>query len=60
VILTEIVELSKETGMIEKKLLLNELSDKHKIEALEAQKLIGRMVKDGTIYEPRPGFLKKV
>jgi len=60
VILTEIVEMSKETGMVEKKLLLDELSSKHKIEALDAQKLIGRMIKDGTVYEPRPGFLKKV
>jgi len=60
VILSEIMNLSKETGMIDKKLLLDELSSKHRIEALEAQKLIGRMIKDGTIYEPRPGFLKKV
>jgi len=60
VILTEIVEMSKETGMIEKRLLLDELSSKHKIEAFEAQKLIGRMIRDGTIYERRPGFLSKV
>jgi replicative DNA helicase Mcm len=60
VILTEIVEMSKDTGMVEKKLLLDELSAKHKIQILEIQKLIGRMIKDGTIYEPRPGFLKKV
>ncbi len=60
VILTEILEMSKETGMVERKLLLDELSSKHRIEALDAQRLIGRMIKDGTIYEPRPGFLKKV
>ncbi|UCH31600.1 MAG: minichromosome maintenance protein MCM [Candidatus Bathyarchaeota archaeon] len=60
VILTEIVEMSKDTGMVEKRMLLEELSSKHRIEALDAQKLIGRMIKDGTIYEPRSGFLKKV
>ncbi len=60
IILDEIVKMSKETGMVEKKLLIEELSIKQKIEALEAQKLMGRMIKDGTIYEPRPGFLKKV
>ncbi len=60
VILTEIVEMSRETGMVEKKLLIDELADKHKIEALESQRLIGRMIRDGTIYEPRSGFLKKV
>ncbi|MCW3981516.1 MAG: minichromosome maintenance protein MCM, partial [Candidatus Bathyarchaeota archaeon] len=60
VILTEIIDLSKETGMVEKAHLLQQLSSKHKIETLESQKLIGRMVRDGTIYEPRPNFLKKV
>ncbi len=60
VILTEIVEMSKETGMVERKLLIDELSSKHKIDALESQRLVGRMIKDGTIYEPRPGYLKKV
>jgi len=59
-ILDAIVEMSKDTGMVEKKQLLEELSSKYKIEALEAQKLIGRMIRDGTIYERRPGFLSKV
>lgn len=60
IILDEIVELSKETGMVERKLLLETLSSKHKIDALESQKLVGRLIKDGTIYERRPGFLSKV
>jgi DNA replicative helicase MCM subunit Mcm2 (Cdc46/Mcm family) len=60
VILSEIVELSKDTGMVEKKLLVDEIAEKHKIAVPDIQRLIGRMIKDGTIYEPRPGFLKKV
>ncbi len=60
VILNEIVEMSKDTGMVDKRLLIDEISSKHKIEIVDIQKLIGRMIKDGTIYEPRPGFLKKV
>lgn len=60
IILDEIVELSKETGMVERKLLLETLSSKHKMDALESQKLVGRLIKDGTIYERRPGFLSKV
>ncbi|MCW3981280.1 MAG: minichromosome maintenance protein MCM [Candidatus Bathyarchaeota archaeon] len=59
-IMDEIVELSKEAGMVDKKLLLETLSSKYKIESFEAQKLIGRLVRDGTIYERRPGFLSKV
>jgi len=60
VILNEIVELSKDTGMVERKVLVDEVADKHKIDVPDIQRLIGRMVKDGTIYEPRSGFLKKV
>ncbi len=60
IIMDEIVELSKEAGMVEKKLLLETLASKYKIESPEAQKLIGRLVRDGTVYERRPGFLSKV
>ena len=60
VILTQIVEMSKETGMVEKKMLIETLSSEHKIEPFESQKLIGRLIRDGTIYERRPGFLSKV
>ncbi len=60
IILTQIVEMSKETGMVEKKLLVETLSSEHKIEPFESQKLIGRLIRDGTIYERRPGFLSKV
>ncbi len=59
-ILDEIVELSKEAGMVEKRLLLETLSSKYKIEAFDAQKLIGRLIRDGTVYERRPGFISKV
>ena len=60
VILDEIVKLSKQTGMVEKNLLIETLFDKYKIQASESQKLVGRLIRDGTIYERRPGFLSKV
>ncbi len=59
-ILDEVVAMSKETGMVEKKLLVETLFNKYKIETYECHKLIGRLVRDGTIYERRPGFLSKV
>jgi len=59
-ILDEIVAMSKETGMAEKKFLVETLFNKYKIEISESQKLIGRLIRDGTIYERRPGFLSKV
>ncbi|MDH5635001.1 MAG: minichromosome maintenance protein MCM, partial [Candidatus Bathyarchaeota archaeon] len=60
VILTAVVEMSKETGMVERKLLIDEISSKHKIDAAEIQRLIGRLIREGTIYEPRQGYVKKV
>jgi replicative DNA helicase Mcm len=60
ILLNEIVELSKETGMVDRKLLLETLMSKYKIHAEESQKLIGRLIRDGTIYERKPGFLSKV
>jgi len=59
-ILDEIVAMSKETGMAEKKFLVETLFNKYKIEISESQKLIGRLIREGTIYERRPGFLSKV
>ncbi|MCK4633240.1 minichromosome maintenance protein MCM [Candidatus Bathyarchaeota archaeon] len=59
-ILDEIVAMSKETGMVERKLLVETLFNKYKIEISESQKLIGRLIREGTIYERRPGFLSKV
>ena len=60
IVLDEIVELSRETGMVERKMLVEALLNKHKIETQESQKLIGRLIREGTIYERRPGFLSKV
>ena len=60
ILLNEIVDLSKETGMVERKLLLETLLSKYKIRTEESQKLLGRLIRDGTIYERRPGFLSKV
>lgn len=60
VILTAVVEMSKETGMVERKLLVDEISSKHKIDAAEIQRLVSRLIREGTIYEPRQGYVKKV
>jgi replicative DNA helicase Mcm len=60
VILTAVVEMSKETGMVERQLLVDEIFSKHKIDAAEIQRLISRLIREGTIYEPRQGYVKKV
>jgi len=59
VILGSIVEMEKETGMVEKSALLEKLATEHEVNAAEAERLIGQLIREGTIYEPREGYLKK-
>jgi len=59
VILGKIIEMEKETGMVEKAALLQRLETEHDINAMEAERLIGQLTKEGTIYSPREGYLKK-
>jgi len=58
-VLSTIMEMEKETGMVEKTALLDELETKYKISAVEADRLIGQLLSEGTIYSPREGYLKK-
>jgi replicative DNA helicase Mcm len=59
VILSTVVEMEKETGMVEKKALLEKLEREREISSGEAEKLLGQLVKEGTLYSPREGYLKK-
>jgi replicative DNA helicase Mcm len=58
-VLSTLMELEKETGIVEKTALLNELEAKYTISTGEAERLIGQLLREGTIYEPREGYLKK-
>jgi replicative DNA helicase Mcm len=59
VILDSILDMSKDTGMTEKKALIELLETKRSISVVEAEKLLSQLFKEGTIYSPREGFLKK-
>ena len=58
-VLSTIMEMEKETGMVEKTALLNELEAAYGISGQEAERLIGQLLREGTIYSPREGYLKK-
>ena len=58
-ILSTLMEMEKDTGIVERAALENELETKHKISRGEAERLIGQLLREGTIYEPREGYLKK-
>ena len=59
VILGTMIEMEKETGMVEKSSLLEKLQTQNEIPSQEAERLIGQLIKEGTIYSPKAGYLKK-
>ena len=59
VILSVLIEMEKETGMVEKAALVSELELVHKIPRTETERMIWQLLREGTIYEHREGYLKK-
>jgi replicative DNA helicase Mcm len=59
VVLSAIVEMERETGMVEKSALLEKLEREYEIAISEAERLLGQLIREGTIYSPRDGYLKK-
>jgi replicative DNA helicase Mcm len=59
VVLSTLMDMEKITGIVEKDALVNELETKQKIPRGEVERMIGQLLREGTIYEPREGCLKK-
>ncbi len=59
VILGLLSSMEKETGMVEKSRLLERIQTEYDIGGSEAERLIGQMLKEGTLFSPRNGYLKK-
>jgi replicative DNA helicase Mcm len=59
VILSALMDMEKITGIVEKDALINELETKHKIPRGEIERMLSQLLREGTIYEPREGCLKK-
>ena len=59
VILNAMAEMEKETGTVSRKELLDKLVSDFNIQRSEAERLLGQLVREGTVYEPKDGFLKK-
>jgi replicative DNA helicase Mcm len=58
-VLSTLMDMEKESGMVEKAALLNELEAKYKVPLGEGERLLGQLLREGTIFEPRQGYLKK-
>ena len=59
IILSVLMDMEKQTGIVEKDALVTELENKHKIPRGEIERMISQLLREGTIYEPREGCLKK-
>jgi replicative DNA helicase Mcm len=59
VILGTIIEMEKDTGMVDKSALIEKLEKERDVMRIEAEKLLAQLLKEGTIYSPKAGFLKK-
>jgi replicative DNA helicase Mcm len=59
IVLSTLMNMEKVTGIVEKEALVNELETKSKIPRAEVERMISQMLREGTIYEPREGCLKK-
>jgi replicative DNA helicase Mcm len=59
IILGLITSMEKETGMVDKERLIERIQTEYDILHGEAERMIGQMLKEGTLFAPRDGFLKK-
>jgi replicative DNA helicase Mcm len=59
IVLTTLISMERQTGIVERTSLLTDLETENKISRGEAERLIGQLLREGTIYEPREGYLKK-
>ncbi|MCW4046500.1 MAG: minichromosome maintenance protein MCM [Candidatus Bathyarchaeota archaeon] len=59
VILSVLTEMEKVTGVVEKSALMDEVESKHKIPRAETERMLGQLLREGTIYEPKEGYIKK-
>ncbi len=59
IVISTIMDMEKATGIVERDALVNELETKQKIPRGEIERMISQLLREGTIYEPREGCLKK-
>ncbi len=59
IVLGAIVQMERETGMVQRSALLEKLESEYEIVGPDAERLLGQLLKEGTIYSPTEGYLKK-
>jgi len=59
IVLSVLIDMEKQTGIVERDTFITELETNHKIPRGEIERMISQLLREGTIYEPREGCLKK-
>ena len=59
IILNVLVEMEKETGTVKRSDLTDKLATEFNIDKLEAERLLSLMKRDGTVYEPKEGYIRR-
>ncbi|MCW4006598.1 MAG: minichromosome maintenance protein MCM [Candidatus Bathyarchaeota archaeon] len=60
IVLSAVVDMEKEKGTVEKDDLVTMLQEKHKLSRPDIERAINDLLREGTIYEPGEGKLKKI
>ncbi len=59
VIMNILADMERETGMVKRSDLTNRLAAEFEIDKQEAERLLGLMKREGTIYEPKEGYIRR-
>jgi len=59
IVLALTVKMEEETGMVKTAKLLKKLKSEFKVSDEEAKALMGELIRDGRLYSPKKGYLKK-
>jgi len=60
IVLNVLVEMEGETGTVRKTDLLEKLSSEFDISRGEVERLLVQLTREGTVFEPRNGYYKKI
>jgi replicative DNA helicase Mcm len=58
-VMSLVTDMEKQTGVVEESILQEEIMKKLEASESEAKMLISQLVKEGILYSPKPGFLKR-
>lgn len=59
VVMKKVLELSKDSGMVETEILYEKLQQDCGLSHGDSAKFVGQLLRQGALFEPREGFLKK-